>query len=391
MRFPPTRLTDTELRLRDDVRAFLLTESAVLGRTDMASGTDRAFSRRLAARGWVAMSVPPEYGGRGASAVDRFVVAAELLSAGAPVGGHWVSDRQTAPSLVKFGTEEQKQFFLPAITRAECEFSIGMSEPDSGSDLASIRTSARRVEGGWEVTGTKVWTSGAHRNDYMLTLVRTSPRAQRPHVGLSQLIVDLRAPGVTIRPILNLAGQHDFNEVFLERVFVADDRVLGEVGDGWRQVTSELAYERSGPDRWLSTFGLFRLFVASLARRNRGDGRDREDGTRGPGVVAAGGEAVGRIAARYRTLYHLSLSIARVIDEGGAPAAEAALVKDLGTTFEKEVAEAVRRLADLPSDADPADPLAVELHASILGLPALTLRGGTTEVLRGIAAKELLR
>lgn len=374
MRFPPTILSDEECRLRTEVRDFLAGEVDVLGRTDMAGGADRDFSRRLAARGWVGMSIPAEYGGSGRSAVDRFIVAAELLAAGAPVGGHWVSDRQTGPAILKFGTEEQRRQFLPAIAAAEVEFSIGMSEPDSGSDLASIRTAGTPVEGGWRVRGTKVWTSGAHRNDFLLALVRTS-REERKHEGLSQLIIDLSADEVTVRPIIGLDGRHEFNEVVLDDVFVPDAMVLGEVGSGWSQVTSELAYERSGPDRWLSTFGLFRLFL----KRRCASGCAREL------------DAIGRIAARYRVLYNLSLSIARVIDTGGAPAAEAALVKDLGTVFEKRVAETIRDLVQLPSDTDDADPLARELAASILTLPSLTLRGGTTEILRGIAARELLR
>lgn len=374
MRFPPTVLSDEERQLRAEVREFLAGEADVLGRTDMASGADREFSRRLAARGWVAMSIPTEYGGSGRSAVDRFIVAAELLAAGAPVGGHWVSDRQTAPAIMKFGTEEQRRHFLPAFATAQLEFSIGMSEPDSGSDLASIRTAGTAVDGGWRVRGTKLWTSGAHRNDFLLTLVRTS-REERKHQGLSQLIVDLSADGVTIRPIIGLDGRHEFNEVVLDDVFVPDAMVLGEIGSGWAQVTSELAYERSGPDRWLSTFGLFQRFLA-----------------RGPASSSTRElDSIGRIAAQYRVLYNLSLSIARVIDSGGAPAAEAALVKDLGTVFEKQVAETIRDLARLPSDVDESDPLACELAASILTLPSLTLRGGTTEILRSVAAKELLR
>ncbi|MGG6382506.1 acyl-CoA dehydrogenase family protein [Paenarthrobacter sp. NEAU-H11] len=374
MRFPPTVLSDGERQLRAEVREFLGGETAVLGRTDMASGVDREFSRRLAARGWVAMSIPAEYGGSGRTAVDRFIVAAELLAAGAPVGGHWVSDRQTAPAILKFGSEEQRRHFLPAIAAAQVEFSIGMSEPDSGSDLASIRTAATAAAGGWRVRGTKLWTSGAHRNDFLLTLVRTS-REERKHQGLSQLIVDLSADGVTIRPVIGLDGRHEFNEVILDDVFVPDAMVLGEIGSGWSQVTSELAYERSGPDRWLSTFGLFQRFLAggSASRSTREL------------------DAIGRIAAQYRVLYNLSLSIARVIDRGGAPAAEAALVKDIGTVFEKQVAETIRDLSRLPSDVDQSDPLASELAASILTIPSLTLRGGTTEILRSVAAKELLR
>ncbi|WP_113698749.1 acyl-CoA dehydrogenase family protein [Nonomuraea lactucae] len=377
MRFPPTTLTLPERRLRDDVRGFLAAELAgrdIVG-SDMSGGRDPEFSRRLAAKGWVGMSIPAEYGGRGGTAVERFVVVAELLSAGAPVAAHWVGDRQTAPTILAFGTEEQKRRFLPLIARAECTFCIGMSEPDSGSDLASVRTAGVRDDGGWRVSGTKVWTSGAHQQDYALTLVRTSPSGQDRHAGLSQFLIDLRGPGITISPIISLDGTHHFNEVVFDDVFVPDELVLGDVGGGWHQVTSELAYERSGPDRWLSTYGLFRSFLDAY-------GEHASDSVR---------DALGRITARYRTLHNLSLSVARMIDGGSAPVAEAALVKDLGTTFEKEVAETVRSLAGVAPDPDAADRFSRELAAATLMLPGLTIRGGTTEILRSVAARELIR
>ena len=264
MQFAPTALSPAEEALRAEVRDFLAAELPADSRPALgfAGRHDPEFSRTLAKRGWVGMAIPPEYGGHGRSAVDRFVVAEELLAAGAPIGAHFVADRQTAPALLHFGTEEQRRRFLPGIAAGEVYFSLGMSEPDSGSDLASVRTRATRVDGGWTVTGTKVWTSEAHRNHFFAVLCRTAPVAEGDrHAGLSQLIVDLSAPGVRISPIPYLDGSHHFNEVALEDVFVPDDMVLGEPGSGWRQVTSELAYERSGPDRWLSTFPVLREWL----------------------------------------------------------------------------------------------------------------------------------
>ncbi len=138
--------------------------------------------------------------------------------------------------------------------RGECYFSIGMSEPDSGSDLASVRTRAEPVPGGFRVNGTKVWTSGAHRNHYCITLVRTSGQHGDRHKGLSQLLVDLKTPGVTIRPIINLAGRHDWNEVTFSDAFIPEDCLIGNEGDGWLQVTSELAFERSVPNASCRTY-----------------------------------------------------------------------------------------------------------------------------------------
>jgi alkylation response protein AidB-like acyl-CoA dehydrogenase len=252
-----------------------------------------------------------------------------------------------------------------------------MSEPEAGSDLSSVRTSAQRVEGGWLVTGTKVWTSNAHLNDYFAVLCRTSSAGDDRHAGLSQLIVDLHAPGVTVRGIAFLDGTVHFNEVQLDEVFVADDLVLGDLGSGWTQVTSELAYERSGPDRYLSTFPVIREFVRVVAAE--------------PDLDPAAAEAVGRIAARLSGVRQLSLSVARALDAGSAPAIEAALVKDLGTAFEQLSIEVMRLASPLPIDPDGPQLYQRLLAEAVLNGPSFTLRGGTTEILRSVAAKGLSR
>nr|WP_218890702.1 acyl-CoA dehydrogenase family protein [Actinomycetospora corticicola] len=332
---------------------------------------DPDFSRALATRGWVGMSIPRQYGGAGASTVQRFLVVEELLAAGAPIAAHWIAERQTAPALLRFGTEEQRRWFLPRIAAGECFFSLGMSEPDAGSDLAAVRTTATRVDGGWEVSGTKVWTTNAHLNHFFVVLCRTSASENR-HGGLSQLVVDLSSPGVTVSPIPLIDGELHVNEVVLDRVHVPDDRVLGEIGQGWAQVTAELAHERSGPDRYLSVLGLLRNYLAE-------HGKDLDD---------AAATAFGRIAARLWSIRQLSLAVARSLDEGEAPATEAALVKDVGTIFEQQTVETVREIA--ACEIDPGGSMFQQLLAEcVLNAPSWTLRGGTTEVLRGIAAKAL--
>jgi hypothetical protein len=376
--FRPSSLTAEEEKLRAEVREFIA-EHFPLGSYLPCLGINAEaspeFSRRLAERGWLGMVVPKEYGGPARTAVERFIVVEELLVAGAPIGAHWVADRQTAPLILTYGTEEQKRRFLPAIVRGEVFFALGMSEPDSGSDLASVRTRATRVDGGWLVNGRKVWTSGAHYADYAVTLCRTSPLGEVRHAGLSQMIVDLRAKGVHVRPIRLLNGFHHFNEVLFEDVFVPDDCVLGTVGEGWRQVTSELAYERSGPDRFLTTFPLLRYFM--MYRLN--GGLDRE-----------GERQIGRLVARYWVLRNLSFSVARSLDEGRVPTVEAALVKDIGTVFEQEVVRVVRSLTEREQDPD-GDLFDRLLAEATVTAPTFTLRGGTNEILRTLAAKHLLR
>ncbi len=277
--------------------------------------------------------------------------------------------------MLRYGSDEQRENFLPGICRGEIFFAIGMSEPDSGSDLASIRTRAIPVCGGYEVTGAKVWTSYAHESHYAITLVRTDTLdPKNRHAGLTQLIVDLKAPGVTIRPIRNLAGEHDFNEIVLDRVFVPSERLVGGEGDGWRQVTSELAFERSGPERFLSSM---QVLVGLVERA----GDDPE-----PALA----EALGRIGANLWTLRQMSLSVAGMLQAGETPNLEAALVKDLGGAYERGVPERARVLTRRrPASGAGGDRLEAALAEAVLHAPSWTLRGGTREILRGIIARGL--
>lgn len=377
MRFEAVELSDAECDLQREVHAFLDNElpwGSYEPGLGMAAEHDPAFSRKLARRGWLGMSIPSQYGGHGRTAVDRFLITEVLLARGAPIGAHWVADRQSAPALLRYGTEAQRQRFLPAICRGESYFSIGMSEPDSGSDLASIRTRAERVDGGWMLNGTKTWTSMAHRNHWFFVLCRTSREEDR-RAGLSQLIVDLSAPGVELRPILLMNGQHHFNEVSLTDVFVPDDRVFGQIGQGWRQVTGELAHERAGPDRYLSTY----LLLEQLLRE------------RIPGVDSdAARDALGRLTARLWALRQMSIAVARSLDDGNEQKVEAAAVKDLGTVFEREVIDAVRQVVEIEPDTSSTSLFERLLGESILTAPTFTIRGGTTEILRSVIARALV-
>lgn len=376
-RLVPTAATDPTVTtdLRREVREFLA-EQLVAGAFTPSvdawlTGWDEKFSAALASRGWLGMTVPAEYGGHGATHIERFVVTEELLAAGAPVAAHWIADRQIVPSLLKYGTEHQKSEFLPRIVRGECFFGIGMSEPDSGSDLASVRTRAVRVEGGWSLTGTKVWTSGAHHAHAFIVLARTAPvdPAHR-HAGLSQFIVDLRGANVDVRPIISMNGAHHFNEVILDEVFVPDAMVLGEIGEGWRQVTSELSFERSGPERFLSTFVLL------------GAAADRMAAQQLPADTG-----LGRLVARLAGLHQMSTAVAGALERHQPADVPAAVVKLLGTTTEGDVVD----FADLLIGDDSAtDSAFAELVATAADQrPGFTMRGGTNEVLRGVIARGL--
>ncbi|BBZ38103.1 acyl-CoA dehydrogenase family protein [Mycobacterium conspicuum] len=373
----PAELTTSELELRARVREFLA-ETLPRGTFEpglgMGAEVNPEFSAALAERGWIGMAVPARYGGHDATAVDRFVVVEELLRWGAPVGHHWVADRQIAQVLLRYGTEEQKQWLLPRICRGELCFCIGMSEPDAGSDLASVRTRGVRDTDGWRVSGVKVWTSNATRADFMIALCRTGDGER--HAGLSRFLIDMRSPGVSVTPIPFLNGSTDhFAEVVLDGVLVPHDRVIGEIGQGWAQNADELAFERSGPDRWISTFLLVQEFLREY-----------------PDLAASttGSRLIGELAAQYWVLRRLSLTVARAIDAGRTPAAEAALIKEMGTRFEQDVVRALRELLDRELVCGPdATPFQRLLRRAVLDAPSFTIRGGTTEVLRSVAAKGL--
>jgi len=374
--FSLVELTVAERELQREVRAFLEKElpkgSFEPGR-GMDSGSNREFSRLLAERGWIGMALPKRYGGHERSAVARFLVVEELLRWGAPLHHHWTADRQSGQVILRFGSEEQRQYFLPLICAGELAFAIGLSEPDAGSDLAGIKTRATKVDGGWHVNGRKVWTTNAHNSDWMIALCRTSDAEDR-HNGLSQLLIDLKSEGVEIRPIPFLDGGHHFNEVAFDDVFVPDDRLLGQEGMGWQQTGNELSYERAGPERLLSSW----LLVEEFLRVHEGT----ELGERAESML-------GWAIARFWGIRQLSLAVAQMIDRGGAPAIESALVKEMATRFEQDVIQAVTELVeDSPSQASD-DLLSRLLAASILAGPSYTIRGGTNEVLIGVAAKGL--
>lgn len=376
--FPDVTLPESARRLRAEVRSFLDEERArgtVLGRPDSwLAGWDPGFSRRLAGRGWVGMALPTEYGGAGRGFLERYVVIEELLAAGAPVSAHWVSDRQAGPSVLQHGTEEQRRFFLPRIAAGRCFFSIGMSEKGSGSDLASVRTRAERTAGGWRLTGTKMWTGGAHVNDYAIVLARTD-EAEDKHAGLSQFIVDLRAPGVRVEPIRLMSGEHRFNACHFEGVDVSHGMLLGQQGDGWKQVTGELAFERSGPERYLSTFPLLVSLLRELEQRS---------------VTAEQLVQTGLLTARLHSIRRLSLGVAAALDTGVPADTRAALVKDLGTRLEGTLVDTVRGILPTPADPHATPGSHPELLAfALLHSPGYTLRGGTNEILRGIITRGL--
>ncbi|MGE0154266.1 MAG: acyl-CoA dehydrogenase family protein [Reyranellaceae bacterium] len=376
-RFEALRLPPEVERTRHRVREFLRQEREqkryLPHRTSWAT-FDADFSRRAGEAGFIGMTWPKQYGGHERSNLERFVVTEEMLAAAAPGGAHWVADRQSGPQILRHGSERARREILPRIVRGECYFAIGMSEPDAGSDLAAVRTRADKAPGGWRINGSKVWTSHAHRAHFLIALVRTTPADGNRHAGLTQLIVDMGSPGIDVRPIRNIAGEHEFNEVVFRDCFVPDDMVVGEPGSGWTMVTGELAFERGGPDRFMSDFPLLAELVDLV----------------GPAPDRLQAVEIGRLVSHLAALRRMSSSIAGLVEQGHSPALEAALVKDVGNAFERDVPEVARRLVPVEaSREDEEDRFSDAMAHVLLHAPSFTIRGGTPEVLRGLIARGL--
>ncbi|MBV9509752.1 MAG: acyl-CoA dehydrogenase family protein [Caulobacteraceae bacterium] len=365
--------------VRPAIRALIAEACAGMSLHDRAHtwmGASAEFSRKMGAAGFLGLTLPKAYGGHERGPFARFVVVEELLAAGAPVALHWIADRQSALVILNYGTEAQKQQYLPPICRGEIFFCIGMSEPGSGSDLASVRTRAERTAAGWRLNGQKIWTTNAHLGHYAITLVRTSGDATSRHAGLSQLIVDLHAPGVSIRPIRDLNGETDFNEIFFDNVELPADALLGEEGAGWEQVNAELAFERSGPERIYSTLIAADGWVRHVQALGVRAGEDRL-------------RLAGSLMAQLAVLRQISIAVTARLAKGERPLTEASLSKDLGTSFEQSIPHLIAD--DLASHPD--EPIGADLRAALMHLmqisPAFSLRGGTREIMRGIIARGL--
>lgn len=376
-RFTPAVLPPETVALREEVRQFIAEELASGAFVPGPGGFtrfDSALSRKIGERGWIGMTWPKKYGGHERSMWESYVAYEELEAAGFPIRTFHPADRQVGPLILQFGTEELKLKYLPRIAAGELTCAIGLSEPDSGSDLAAIRTAATKVEGGWRVNGRKVWTSYAHKAQLLNMLLRTSPKEQDRHAGVSRFLLDLSSPGVSIRPIVNMTGRHEFNEVVFDDVFVPDEMVLGKVGDGWRLLGNEMAYERSGPDRWLVSFDTLKQLIDLIT----------------PDKEKCECAVTGRLVAHLWTLRQMSLSVTGMLERGELPSVEAAVVKDLGTTFDQEVPHAARSLVTEEARAiAPDSQFNAFLRYDLLFAPSLSLKGGTREILRNAIAREL--
>ena len=384
------KLTPEQESFRQEIRDFLeeeIRQGAFQPMTEgWAQGSSLDFSRKIAKKGWIGLTWPKEYGGQGRSWMDRLILTEELLRYGAPAGWYWSSDRQMGPSIIKFGTEEQKKEILPRIIRGEISMAIGMSEPEAGSDMASLQT--RAVEDGddFVVDGQKVWTSGSMHSDFIYAVVRTDP-AYAPHApdnykGISELIIPTGTPGITIRPLMDMTGREHFAEVFFDSARVPKKYLIGQKNRGFYQIMEQLDHERAGIERLMSNYIVFSDIIEySKKTKRNGIPLCKEPLIR---------DKLAKLAVDFELGRLLCYRVSWVLDQGRVPNLEAAIAKAYCTEFEKRLAAETLEILGLYGQLMPDSkfvPLTGNAVTSYLYSPGYTIQGGTSEILRGIIAR----
>jgi len=376
--------TEEQERFRREVRDFLeeeLAKGSFEVRDDAwVIGYSPQFSRKLGERGWIGLTWPVEYGGRGLSYLDRLIYTEEVLRYGSPVGAHWFAERQIGPSILAYGTDEQKEKFLPRIIRGELIFGLGLSEPEAGSDLASVRTLALERDDCYVINGQKVWTRGAPHADYIYLVVRTDPDAPK-HRGISEVIVDMETPGITVSPLLFMTGQHHHNEVFFDDVRVPKTSLIGEKNRGWYQIARQLDYERSGMERLMSNYPLFKNIVG-FAKETQRDGRplSKDPLVRQKLAELQVGFEMGRLLI-YQVAWYLS--------QGIVPNYQAAMAKTYCTEFCQRLASTAMQILGPYGQLRPGSkwiPFLPGATETYMFSPGYTIQAGTSEILRNIIA-----
>lgn len=367
------RFTPAQDAFRQELREFLAAELPKYGTGtgDLFGRWSQPFSKALAAKGWIGLAWPRAYGGQELGPIERTIYTEEMVSHEAPTMYHLVAERQMGPSLITHGTAEQKEYFLPRIVQADVSFCIGMSEPNAGSDLASVQTRAAHDGDDYVVSGQKIWTSGAHLSDWCWLVVRTDPNVPK-HKGISILLVDMRSPGVEVRPLINLAREPGFNELFFDQVRVPRRNLVGEENHGWYILAENLDHERSGVERVAVGAGLFRR-ITDYARQNLAPG----DPLWQEVAELRIGYEVGRMFA-YRVAWMQS--------QGKVPNAEASASKVFGSEWVQKVARFGLKLVHRDGLLATPEQRALRdlIEARYLVTAGLTIAGGTSEIQRNI-------
>jgi len=378
------KFTEEQEAFRQEVRNFLEEELRKGSYTPSCDawiqGYSPEFTKKVAEKGWIGLTWPKEYGGQGRSNIDRLILTEEMLRYGAPTACHWFGDRQIGRSIIAFGTEEQKKELLPKILRGEAYVGLGMSEPEAGSDLASLKTKA--VEDGDEyvIDGQKMWTSCAGFMNYIYLVARTDSEAPK-HRGISEFIIRADLPGITIQPTIDITGGEAWGEVFYDGVRVPKTCLIGEKNRGFYQILNQLDYERAGLERLMGNYPLFDAII-QFTKENRQNGKPLSQDK----LIR---QKLAQLQIEFDVGRLLTYRVVLVMDEGRAPNVEAAMAKAYCTTFEQRLASVATEIlglyGQLLAESKWAPILGMAPH-SFLGSKGYSLQAGTTEVLKNIVA-----
>jgi alkylation response protein AidB-like acyl-CoA dehydrogenase len=366
------RFTAEDEAYRTEVREFI--------RTEFPKVRDgESFTKKLAAKGWLTQSWPKEYGGQDAGHIRQLVYNEEMAYHQAP--GQTMGTDRVGPTIILFGTAEQKAEFLPKIISNDLNWCQGFSEPGSGSDLASLQTRAVRDGDFWVINGQKIWTSGAQRADHMILLARTDPDAPK-HRGISYFLMDMKSPGVTVRPLVQMTGQAGFNEVFFEDVRIPANRMVGELNRGWYVSTATLDFERSGIGRVIGGIRTYEQVVAYAKQT---------PSTTGEGVLFDEQpirHALADIGLTFAVGRLLSYRVAWMQSQKLVPNYEASMAKTLGTELHQKLARVAINAIGMPGQvmSGPQAPLNGTVGNFYLSTVSLTIAAGTSEINRNIIA-----
>ena len=377
------KFSESEEAFREELKSWLNTELAARPGSDSDPDSEWAFNlemrRKLAEKGWLTMAWPEEYGGQSASHMMQVIFAEEMSYNNAP-GRDVFGTKMMAPTLMIHGTEDQKQQFLPPVSRGDVQWCQGYSEPESGSDLASLQTRAIEDGDDFVVNGTKVWTSGAHRADHIMVLTRTDPDAPK-HRGISFLLCDMNTPGITVNPIINMAGDHSFNMVTFEDVRIPKKNLVGEQNRGWYVGATLLDFERSGVDYSAGAKRTLEELV-EFAKTNSKNG------------VLLANDPVTRnrlsdLAIEVEVSKLISYNIAWMQGQGLVPNKEASMGKVLGTELQQHVSETGMHMLGMHGQLEPGSkhaPLEGKVEHMYLTDVSQTIQAGTSEIQRNIIA-----
>jgi alkylation response protein AidB-like acyl-CoA dehydrogenase len=383
MRFTFTKEQD-EFRqeIRDFLKAELEAGAFSVDIAELVGEPSQEFSRKLAQKGWIGLTWPKQYGGQGRSYVEKLILIEELMKVKAPIGYHFLADRQVGPALTSFGSDWQKEFFLPSIVRADegMQFCLLFSEPNAGSDLAAVSAKAVRDGDYYIINGQKVWTTGGHLADYGWLLARTNlDSSVRGHLSCSEFILDMKSPGVTVRPLINMAGTHSFNEVFLDDVKIHKKYLVGQENEGFKQIMAQMDYERAGIERLMQNYPLYEHLISYVKKMDK-DSR---------GFYSWVRDQVAQLEIEYNIGRLLCYYTAWVVDQGKKPTSQAALTKAFCTQYEQRLNDVATKVMGPISQIRQGvkwSPFGGDLASCYLWAPSYTLQGGSVEVLKNIVA-----